>query len=596
MANVDPVSLGDFRLLQLLGKGASGRVYRAVHTRDGTIHAVKVLRDDLDDPTAIVRFEREAQALVGLEHPALVRVERFLVHEDRAAIVMELVHGPNLREHLNERGPLPPAVSCKIAAQVGRGLAAAHAAGVVHRDLKPENVLLEPGEREIRAKVSDFGVARLINAATVTRTKHVVGTPAYMAPECAAGVPVTSAVDVYALGVVLFEMVVGWRPFRGDTLMAVLRQHEAAPRRQPAGIPDPLWAVLDQALAVQPQARPDAAALAGQLEQLSATLAGLPAAPVTDPPPPEVITPASQMLTEVARVGEPPPAKKQRSGRRRAAAAGAAALTLAGSAGLAVLVAHGQAGEAATSQRAGSTPPSVARTSELPATASEPTVSEPAAIEPTPVNPSPEEQIAPQASAGPEPPGPTGLVEPEPTGPTGLVEPEPTRPAEPEPTRPAEPEPTGPTGPAEPEPTGPAEPEPTGPTGPAEPEPTGPAEPEPTGSQPESSATQPYTAEQICGSGFSVAYYFTLPLSVNYFLWNSGMGQACVVTLKVADVGQSTPIAAFIQLDGSDRISDSGLYQYYAGPIFANVLGCVTWGGSDASMSYETPPDAYCNN
>lgn len=353
MADDDLGRIGGYRLLEQLGRGSTGRVYRAVRTADGSTHAVKVLREDLlDDATATARFRREAESLLHLDHPAVVRAHEVVAEGDALAIVMNLVNGPDLRRLLRERGPLPPSTACAVGAQVARGLAAAHAAGVVHRDLKPENVLLELREDGILARVSDFGVARLSFGASLTRSSHLVGTPDYMAPEAAAGSAVTPAVDVYALGVLLFEAVVGWRPFRGDSPMAVLNQHGSAGRRQPEGLPDALWPVLRDALAVRPTERPDAGALAVLLADLDTALSGVPAADPTTAPEPEPLDvgAGTGTLTRLPRhrLPEAPPVEAPTRRGRLPLAAGLAAVVLGGTAAVAApLTRHGNDSAAA---------------------------------------------------------------------------------------------------------------------------------------------------------------------------------------------------------------------------------------------------------
>jgi serine/threonine protein kinase len=178
--------------------------------------------------------------------------------------------------------PLLPATAVELAAQVADGLAAVHAAGVVHRDLKPENVLVDSdGGQAPRLRLTDFGISRLVDAAQLTQTS-VTGTPGYLAPEVAAGGKVTAAADVYALGVILYELCTGRGPFLADNPLVLVLAHTRRDPPRPTGIPDPLWSVLSQLLAKDPAARPTAARLGPWLRRLAPELVGLQPFPVPD--------------------------------------------------------------------------------------------------------------------------------------------------------------------------------------------------------------------------------------------------------------------------------------------------------------------------
>jgi serine/threonine protein kinase, bacterial len=270
-----------YTLQERIGQGATGEVWRASVRGERPAVAVKVLRADLrGDPEIVRRFLQERAVMVELRHPNVVSVRDLVVEGDRLAIVMDLVDGHDLRDLLRREGTLPPALACLVASQVAEGLAAAHAAGVVHRDLKPENVLLGHGEDGGPvARVTDFGLAKLVHATSVARLTQVVGTPGYMAPELAGPGPRTAAIDVYALGVLLYELLAGRRPFDGDHPLAVLRAHvEQAPDRPP-GLADELWDLIAACLAKDPSERPPAATLVARLASLGSALDGLPALP-----------------------------------------------------------------------------------------------------------------------------------------------------------------------------------------------------------------------------------------------------------------------------------------------------------------------------
>lgn len=229
---------GAYDVISPIGRGGMGEVYRALDPRLGREVALKVLPDlDASDPERRMRFDREARALASLSHPNIATI--FGLEQSRpgdtgttptSAIVMELVDGETLADRLR-RGPLPLDEALNIAGQIADALDAAHQKGIVHRDLKPANVQITPTGT---VKVLDFGLAKLVvdavpedvTRAAVTAPASVLGTAAYMAPEQAQGRPVDRRTDIWAFGVVLFEMVTGDRLFRGaslqDTLAAVL--------------------------------------------------------------------------------------------------------------------------------------------------------------------------------------------------------------------------------------------------------------------------------------------------------------------------------------------------------------------------------------
>jgi serine/threonine-protein kinase len=251
-----------------VGRGATGQVWRARRREDNTWVAVKLLRSELaEDPDIVVRFLRERTTLLRLDHPHLVRVCDLVAEGDTLAIVMDLVEGPDLRQ-LTARAPLPPADAVAVLAQVAEALAAVHAAGVVHRDLKPENVLVERASGQIVARLTDFGIARVTGATALTRLTRIVGTPAYIAPELVANRPATPAADVYALGVLAYELLAGHRPFEADNPAALLRAHLDDTPVRPPNLSNPMWTLLASCLAKDPAARPTAQAVARVLPGL----------------------------------------------------------------------------------------------------------------------------------------------------------------------------------------------------------------------------------------------------------------------------------------------------------------------------------------
>jgi serine/threonine protein kinase, bacterial len=266
-----------YLLEEPLGRGATGTVWRGhVRGEEGTAVAVKVLREELaSDPDVVMRFLRERSVLVRLRHPHIVRVRDLVVEGDLLALVMDLIDGPDLHRYLRDNGPFSPVGAALLTAAVADALAASHADGVVHRDLKPANVLLatvrgEDGAERMHPMLTDFGIARLADSPGLTRTHEFVGTPAYIAPESAQGRPQTSAVDVYGAGILLYELVSGKPPFRGDSAIEVLHHHLNDEPRRPTTVPEPLWTVIERCLRKEPSQRPSAESLARALRVVAA--------------------------------------------------------------------------------------------------------------------------------------------------------------------------------------------------------------------------------------------------------------------------------------------------------------------------------------
>ena len=270
--------LGDWVVERVQYRGPISTLYRARELRTGTPAALKVLRSQLSDGTALRRFRREAATLQRLRHPHIVGILGYgeLV-DGRPFIAMEWLEGRDLAAELAARGPLSPQEALEVLEQVGAALRAAHAAGVVHRDLKAQNVMRLPGEGEAPfVKLVDFGVAKGLTpespgASTLTNTGTVLGTPLAMAPEQIRGQVPDARTDLYALGVLLFQLVTGQPPFQGSTRHEVEEQHLHAPPPRAsdhAPVPTALDAVVRRCLEKRREERyPDVDAMLGELRR-----------------------------------------------------------------------------------------------------------------------------------------------------------------------------------------------------------------------------------------------------------------------------------------------------------------------------------------
>ena len=214
---------GRYRLESKLGSGGMSTVYLAVDETLGRHVAVKVMHREISDqPDQLERFRREARAVAQLSHPNVVGVIDAGDDDGHPYIVFEYVPGHTLKRRVDELGRLPLDEAAAYAIEVGRGLAAAHAARLVHRDVKPQNVLIDS---EGRAKVTDFGIARSLEGHGLTATGRVLGTTDYVSPEQAMGRDADPRTDIYALGVVLYEMLTGEVPFTAETQVGVAMKH-----------------------------------------------------------------------------------------------------------------------------------------------------------------------------------------------------------------------------------------------------------------------------------------------------------------------------------------------------------------------------------
>lgn len=290
-----------YRLQRLIATGGMGQVWEALDTRLDRRVAVKVLKSEFSaDPTFRHRFRSEAKTTAQLNHPGIAGIYDYGETMDpsggeTAYLVMELVQGEPLNTVLNRLSRLSVAQGLDMLEQTGRALEVAHAAGVVHRDVKPGNILVTPTGQ---VKITDFGIAKAVDASPVTKTGMVMGTAQYIAPEQAVGEDATAASDVYALGVVGYEALAGQRPFSGDGAITVAMKHvREAPPPMPSDLPPNVRELIEITMGKDPTLR---YASGGEFaDAVAAVRAG------RRPPPP--VTTGGPMATGATRVLPPGP-------------------------------------------------------------------------------------------------------------------------------------------------------------------------------------------------------------------------------------------------------------------------------------------------
>ena len=282
LAQLDPTDdpeslgrLGNYEVLGVVGNGAMGVVLKAFEQTLDRVVALKVMNPTLAAcGTARHRFAREAKAAAAVLHPNVIAIHGVSTDRDLPYLVMPYIAGTSLQQRMNRQGPLPLIETLRIGSQIAAGLAAAHQQGLIHRDIKPSNVMLDTGVET--AIITDFGLARTIDDATMTRSGSITGTPEYMSPEQARGDSVDCSSDVFSLGSVLYALCTGKRPFRAKTQFGLLRKiaDENATTIREINSDIPVWFcnLIEEMHSKHPDERPSSSEVRDLLESCLAHL------------------------------------------------------------------------------------------------------------------------------------------------------------------------------------------------------------------------------------------------------------------------------------------------------------------------------------
>ncbi|GAA4588176.1 serine/threonine-protein kinase [Actinoplanes octamycinicus] len=549
---------GRYQLTHRIAAGGMGEVWRG---GDLLLHrevAVKVLLPALmNDNDFITRFRSEARMMAQLRHPGIVQVydygENAVVDGERFDyLVMEFIDGTSLSKKVQQAGRLSPAETMSIVAGMADALHAAHQSGIIHRDVKPSNLLVRPGGAIV---LVDFGIARSVGISGITSTNVVMGSAHYMAPEQAEGLPVTAATDVYALGAVAFTCLTGRPPYVGDNPLAVLAQLvHGQPPVLPPDVPRPVASVVLRALAKDPAQRfPSGAALADaarnagrpapgpggwgtQTVQQQVSAPTFPTFPVQQPGPPGGFRAGSAPVAAAPTASGAtfvPPSRPDKPGKSRnlALVGGALALIVLG---VGIMLATRPDKGQADSQGvpAGGVQAQAGADQQLPGEA--------------------EDEVLP----APTPTKKNGKRDKDQKPKPGASEPS-----------------------ADPSADGPGDESPS---------------PDPSTATPEETEEpNKYTPTQVCGSDFTVSDQHNLKSAAGvvkgkiYLLYRASDGSNCVVTMRTAGLAKKGAASAFLEVQGKSGKTDSGSFQYYAGPVTAVAKAtCVKWGGSVGTLSW----------
>ncbi|MCL5952606.1 MAG: serine/threonine protein kinase [Chloroflexi bacterium] len=277
-----PEMLGKYKIRREIGRGANAVVYEALDTTLDRVVALKVLHAGIySDPVLVSRFEQEAKAAAKLDHQHIVTIYEIGEWQGAHYIAMKYIPGRDLRQVIKEEGAIPPSRVIAIVRQVADGLDYAHARGFIHRDIKPSNIILGADDA---ATVTDFGLVKATESSASLSSGAIIGTPAYIAPEVWEGRQASAQTDIYALGVVVCELLTGRVPFDAETPAAVMWRHPVMPVRPMTGLPDGVMQAVLKALAKEPSERYARAGEFAAAFALALQLASVPR--LIDPPPP----------------------------------------------------------------------------------------------------------------------------------------------------------------------------------------------------------------------------------------------------------------------------------------------------------------------
>lgn len=280
MRNLSGQKIGQYEIREQLGRGGMAEVYKAYQPGLDRFVAIKVMLGHLaSDGDFVERFRREAKAVARLRHPNILQVFDFGVKEDVYFMVMEYIRGGTLKSYIQNKGKLPPKEALTITSQLADALDYAHKADMIHRDLKPANVMFMDETRK-QVVLTDFGIARLLGEEGLTVSGAMVGTPAYMSPEAGRGEDTDERADLYALGIIFYEMLTGQVPYSADTPLAIIMKHINAPlpTRQDYGehLPEPVESIILKSITKDPDDRyPTAAAMKQAIDRALAQLNGI---------------------------------------------------------------------------------------------------------------------------------------------------------------------------------------------------------------------------------------------------------------------------------------------------------------------------------
>jgi len=274
-------TLGPFQIGRVLGRGGMGAVYEGTYEEDGSVVAIKVLSDALDDEEDAeirLRFETEIETLKRLHHPNIVQLSGFGEDQGKLYYVMEFINGSSLQQELRKKRSFQWFEVAKIGLEICQALRHAHDRGVIHRDIKPANILLD---QEGNVKLSDFGIARFFGSQQITDIHSVVGTLEYMSPEQALAHPIGTGSDLYSLGCVLYALLTGKPPFTARSLPEILHKHKSTIptpiHSARSDVPEDLIYLVNDLVQIQPEDRPrNAPLVTKRLQALLQALAGAP--------------------------------------------------------------------------------------------------------------------------------------------------------------------------------------------------------------------------------------------------------------------------------------------------------------------------------